>query len=139
MKVIHMKKQFDYLFAELRSKDGVKRKHARNALVKIGKPTVPLLISLIADQERQMRWEVCKALGNMSDPADLKISVALDGETVHSVIKNGSYIFSTPETIAEVQVDVETESDIRAAFVVHNPEKSGFSCLCSQNVGCGKK
>ena len=134
-----MKKQFDSLFAELRSKDGVKRKHARNALVKIGKPTVPFLISLIADQERQLRWEVCKALGNMSDPADLKISVALDGETVHRVIKNGSNIFSTPETIAEVQVDVETESDIRAAFVVHNPEKSGFTCLCSQNVGCGKK
>ena len=116
----------------------MKRKHARNALVKIGKPTVPLLISLIADQERQLRWEVCKALGNMSDPADLKISVALDGETVHRVIKNGSYIFSTPETIAEVQVDVETESDIRAAFVVHNSEKVDFHVYAHKMLGAGR-
>jgi sigma-B regulation protein RsbU (phosphoserine phosphatase) len=57
------------------------------------------------------------------DPADLKISVALDSETVHRVIKNGSYIFNNPEMVTELQVDVETESDIRAAFVVHNPEK----------------
>ncbi len=37
------------------------------------------------------------------EPADLKISVALDAGAVHQVIKNGSYIFSNPDTIAEVQ------------------------------------
>jgi phosphoserine phosphatase RsbU/P len=57
------------------------------------------------------------------EPADLKISVALDAGIVHQVIKNGSYIFSNPDTVKEVQPGVQKGSDIRAAFVVHNPEK----------------
>ena len=76
-----MKKQFDSLVAELRSKNGVKRKRARNALVKIRKPSVPFLIDLMTDPNDHVRWEACKALLNIKDlTAAIPSTVALSDE-----------------------------------------------------------
>jgi HEAT repeats len=55
--------QTESLAADLRSKDPMRRIRARSALVKIGKPAVPLLINLLSDPVEHVRWEVCKALG----------------------------------------------------------------------------
>ncbi len=56
------------LIDELRSKDGAKRARARVSLVKLGKPAVPPLIGLLSDKKELVRWEACKALGNIKDP-----------------------------------------------------------------------
>jgi HEAT repeat protein len=57
------------LTASLRSKDGAQREKARNALVRLGKPAVGPLIELLADKNQHVRWEACKALGRIRDPA----------------------------------------------------------------------
>lgn len=77
-----MNKRIDTLIAELRSKDGVQRKRARNALVKIGKSAVPFLIDLITDPEDHVRWEACKTLVSIKDPAAaVPLVVALSDES----------------------------------------------------------
>jgi HEAT repeat protein len=57
------------LITELRCKDGFRRENARKHLVKIGKPAIPILVSYLADAKQHMRWEACKALGSIRDPA----------------------------------------------------------------------
>jgi len=75
-------KRIDKLIAELRSKDGVQRKRARNALIKIGKPVVPFLIGLMTDASDHIRWEVCKALVSIKDAtAAVPLVVALSDKS----------------------------------------------------------
>ena len=57
------------LIGTLRGKDGFTRERARKSLVKFGKPAVPALIKLLSDRNEHMRWEACKALGSIKDPA----------------------------------------------------------------------
>jgi HEAT repeat protein len=57
------------LIAGLRSKTGTRREKARNALVRIGKPATEPLIGLLANKNQHLRWEACKALGSIRDPA----------------------------------------------------------------------
>lgn len=77
-----MNKRIDTLIAGLHSKEGIKRKYARHALAKIGKPAVPFLISLITDPCDQMRWEACKALVSIKDPSAAgPLVVALSDES----------------------------------------------------------
>lgn len=77
-----MNKRIDTLIAELRSQDGVQRKRARNALVKIGKSAVPFLIGLMTNPEDHVRWEACKALVSIKDPAAaVPLVVALGDES----------------------------------------------------------
>jgi HEAT repeat protein len=54
--------------AALRSQDGIKREHARQALVYAGKQAVDPLIELLTDSNHQTRWEAAKALGEIADP-----------------------------------------------------------------------
>ncbi|MDD8016852.1 MAG: HEAT repeat domain-containing protein [Bacteroidota bacterium] len=61
--------KIESLILELRSKDAVQRTRARNALVKIGKPAVPVLIELLSDPKEHLRWEAAKALGRINDEA----------------------------------------------------------------------
>jgi HEAT repeat protein len=57
------------LLGELRGKDGARRERARESLVKVGKPAVSALIGLLSDRNEHVRWEACKALGSIKDPA----------------------------------------------------------------------
>lgn len=57
------------LIITLRGKDGFRRERARKSLVKLGRPAVPTLIKLLSDKNEHMRWEACKALGSIKDPA----------------------------------------------------------------------
>jgi HEAT repeat protein len=57
------------LVAELRGRNGAAREKAREQLVKIGKPSVLHLVGLLADPNQHTRWEGCKALGSIKDPA----------------------------------------------------------------------
>ncbi len=57
------------LIDSLRTKDGVRREQARKKLVVIGKPAVAPLLALLSDPVHHVRWEACKALSSISDPA----------------------------------------------------------------------
>ncbi|MGA9408383.1 MAG: HEAT repeat domain-containing protein [Bacteroidota bacterium] len=61
-------KDVEMLIANLQSKDGMERLRARKKLVKIGRPAVPSLMELLSDRKQHVRWEGCKALGEMMDP-----------------------------------------------------------------------
>jgi len=56
------------------------------------------------------------------EPADSMTSADLDDGTVQQVIKNGSFIFSSPDTANSIQTGMQTEPSTSAAFVVQNPE-----------------
>jgi hypothetical protein len=60
--------EMEILIKQLQSKSGSERQRARAALVKIGKPAVARLVDLLSDPKEHMRWEACKALGNIEDP-----------------------------------------------------------------------
>lgn len=53
--------------ADLHSLNGEIRREARLALVDIGAPAVPLLISTLRDPDDDVRWEAAKALGEIAD------------------------------------------------------------------------
>jgi hypothetical protein len=56
------------LMSMLESKDGMARKKAREALVKIGEPAVSSLITALEQSKTdQVRWEAAKALGTIGD------------------------------------------------------------------------
>ncbi len=57
------------LTAQLQSEDGTHRQRARNDIIKIGRPAVPFLIQLLSSPSERLRWEACKALGRIVDPA----------------------------------------------------------------------
>jgi hypothetical protein len=59
----------DPLVLQLRGYDGARRLRARVALVKLGRPVVPLLLRLLTDHSQQVRWEACKALGSITLPS----------------------------------------------------------------------
>lgn len=61
--------RIEELIATLRSKDGASRERARKSLVKMGTPAVSPLIGILSDKSEHMRWEACKALGCIKDPA----------------------------------------------------------------------
>ena len=53
--------QIKSLLANLRSRDGIVRQKAREALTSIGKQAVRHLIPLLKDPEDDVRWEAAKA------------------------------------------------------------------------------
>ena len=57
------------LVADLTSDDGVVRQKARESLVAIGGPAVPLLIRTLEDPKEWVRWEAAKSLSQIADPA----------------------------------------------------------------------
>jgi HEAT repeat protein len=61
--------EVEKLIKQLQGKNGSERQRARDELVKIGKPAVPLLVDLLSNRKEHMRWEACKALGSINDPA----------------------------------------------------------------------
>ncbi|HTR82002.1 MAG TPA: HEAT repeat domain-containing protein [Bacteroidota bacterium] len=71
------------LVALLRAGDAVVRERARDKIVTLGKPAVPFMIGLLSDKNEHMRWEGCKALGSIVDPAAAPALVdALSDESV---------------------------------------------------------
>ena len=61
--------QAEVQITELRSKDPGRRIRARKTLVSMGKLAVPLLVELLHDRAEHVRWEACKTLGQIKDPA----------------------------------------------------------------------
>jgi HEAT repeat protein len=55
------------LIADLRSRDGILRRKARQTLVSIGKQGVPQLIPLLKESEDDIRWEAAKTLAEIGD------------------------------------------------------------------------
>jgi HEAT repeat protein len=56
------------LLVGLAGRDPVVRENAREALVAIGEPAVPLLIQQLSHRRRHVRWEAAKALCDIADP-----------------------------------------------------------------------
>ncbi len=56
------------LIAILSNKDGLKRQNARVLLIKIGRPAIPYLESLLNIKEYRTRWEAIKAISCISHP-----------------------------------------------------------------------
>ncbi len=80
MKTIH---SFEDLISELRGKDGARRMQAREALVTIGKPSVPFLLELLNEKSEIVRWEACKALRRIKDASTAEaLANALDDESL---------------------------------------------------------
>jgi hypothetical protein len=57
------------LVVELSSSDQTTRKHARQALAKIGAPAIDGLAATLESRESHTRWEAAKALQQIDDPA----------------------------------------------------------------------
>ncbi len=69
------------LVEELCSKDGFARVKARLALVIIGGRTVQALSAALQSKNQTCRWEAAKALGQIGDPAAVKVLIkALEDE-----------------------------------------------------------
>jgi HEAT repeat protein len=80
MKTLH---SFEDLISELRSKEGSRRMQAREALVTIGKPSVPFLVELLGDENEIVRWESCKALRRIKDASTAAaLAESLDDENM---------------------------------------------------------
>ena len=62
----------DSLIGALRSKDGLARQKARNALVRIGEPALDALVEAFEDKSDVMHWEVAKALSQIGSPKAAK-------------------------------------------------------------------
>jgi HEAT repeat protein len=56
------------LVEQLSDRRGRIREGAREALVDLGGPAVPLLLPLAASPSKKLRWEVAKTLGSIADP-----------------------------------------------------------------------
>ena len=56
------------LLDSLASRDPVLREQARETLVVVGKPAVPLLIPLLSHRKPHVRWEAAKTLCDIADP-----------------------------------------------------------------------
>jgi hypothetical protein len=65
------------LVTALRSSDGGERRRARETLVLIGSPAIPLLEALLSDRDRLVRWEAAKTLTAMIEPDNVERFVAL--------------------------------------------------------------
>ena len=61
--------KIDNLIKQLSDKDGQVREKARLTLVDIGKEATLPLTKLLTAKDQQTRWEACKALGAIADPA----------------------------------------------------------------------
>ncbi|HLP18331.1 MAG TPA: HEAT repeat domain-containing protein [Bacteroidota bacterium] len=69
--------------AALRSHDASERMHARIRLERMGRTAAPILISLLNDRNEYVRWEACKALVKLEDPASAEALVlALDDNSM---------------------------------------------------------
>jgi hypothetical protein len=53
------------LVATLGDSNGIARQHARQALVEIGHPAVPALVTALESPQEQVRWEAAKALSDI--------------------------------------------------------------------------
>ena len=71
------------LVSQLTHDHGPQRERARLALVKAGKPAVPLLIEALTSKSKRLRWEACKALGSIKDPdASAALVAALEDDSM---------------------------------------------------------
>lgn len=61
------------LFVErLQSHDGAERKKAREALTHIGRKATPAVMALLRHPSDAVRWEACKTLMHLRDPASAR-------------------------------------------------------------------
>ena len=56
------------LVSELGNKNGMERRHAREALEKAGSAATPILIEQLNNPKDNVRWEATKALVHIADP-----------------------------------------------------------------------
>ena len=56
------------LIAQLGSRDGMERQHAREALVNLGEPAVGPLIAALSSDRTVIRWEAAKAFSDLLAP-----------------------------------------------------------------------
>lgn len=76
----------DQLIEDLGSKDGMKRKKAREILVTKGNQAVDALTKLVDHRERIIRWEALKSLEEIGNPVSIPVFIqALDDD--HSDIR----------------------------------------------------
>lgn len=75
---LHAFQYVDLLFHN----DGAVRKEAREHLVRIGKPAIPYMLSLLSHPHDHVRWEACKVLEKIRDPntADALVGMLLDDD-----------------------------------------------------------
>ncbi len=62
--------------------DGAVRKEARGHLVRIGRPAIPYMLSLLSHPHDHVRWEACKVLEKIRDPktANALVGMLLDDD-----------------------------------------------------------
>jgi HEAT repeat protein len=68
--------KIEELIKKFYSKDGIERKVARYELVKIGKPAVKHLYSLLEAPKNYTRWEAIKTLSQIADPETIPILIS---------------------------------------------------------------
>ncbi len=68
MQKAHNQEHIQALIAQLSDHDKITRTHVRQELVDIGDASVPALIETLESDNTTIRWESCKALGQIADP-----------------------------------------------------------------------
>jgi len=75
-----MENEIEELIKKFYNKDGIQRKKARYALVKIGKPAIKYLSDLLNEpkeneQKEYVRWEAIKTLSQINHPESIPILI----------------------------------------------------------------
>lgn len=149
----------ELLIARLQSADGAERKHAREALGKIGKPTVPYITSLLNHPDEHVRWEACKTLERIRDPRTAKALaemlldddmdvrwvaadalIELEHHAIEPVLEMIEFHFDSVilregvhhvlHSLKEMRLlDEQTEGVLRALKVNELPSKAAFAAI----------
>ncbi len=67
--------QLRTLISLLSHKDGMKREGARESLVVLGEPAVPMLMAILRDGKNPARWEAAKALSEIGSERSTELLV----------------------------------------------------------------
>ncbi len=103
------------LVAALQSEDGGTRQRARETLVLIGRPAVPVLQELLKDRNRRTRWEAAKTLLAMVEPdnVDQFVSLLSDERSEIRWLAASGLIALGPRVVSPVLRALAADADSR--------------------------
>lgn len=109
--------------ADLRDKNGMTRKQARDHLVRLGSQATPYLLPLLSEHDSQTRWEAAKALSDIADPASIPALVGAlrdEEDDVSWLAAQALAAIGPPATAALLQALVEGVGIVKVRDGVHH-------------------
>jgi HEAT repeat protein len=129
------------LVADLRSRDGMVRLKAREALTSMGKRAVRQLIPLLKDPEDDVRWEAAKALADIADAraaSDLVAALEDENGDVRWLAAQGLIAIGRDALVPLLETLIERPSSVwlreGAHHVLHDLAKADLKDLLTPVV-----